>query len=77
LKILICLTKYVNSFQTCSWEIFPWGTDTHEILDVQPLFPNISLDGFAKNGEWELMSTSAWREIDVNNFARLYYEVGV
>ena len=58
--------------------MFVWGGDPIQAINIQPLMPYIDLDTFVTNGEWELRTTRAWREVVVQggkDFAYVLYEV--
>ena len=68
--------KFISLYtQTCQWTIFVWGVDA---IRLQPSIPTIDLDTFVVNGEWELVTTRAWREVvseTDRDVAFLMYEV--
>lgn len=52
------ITYFPFDTQTCNWELFVWGVDLLNI-DLIPVFPQINVDIFKSNGEWDLVSTHA------------------
>ncbi|KAK7494914.1 hypothetical protein BaRGS_00013793 [Batillaria attramentaria] len=65
--------------QHCQWDIFVWGEDLN-VTDIHPALPYIELDTYTGNGEWELMSTRAWRSVrhlDSGSFPFVHFEITI
>ncbi|XP_076461520.1 acetylcholine receptor subunit alpha-1-A-like, partial [Babylonia areolata] len=73
----IDVTFFPFDFQRCTWQLFVWGQLMNEVI-MQPELPNIHLDTYTGNGEWNLISSRAWSDVAVtgpHSYSLLYYEV--
>ena len=73
----IDVTYFPFDTQRCTWDLFVWAEDLAK-SNLLLSRPDIDLDSFGRNGEWQLMSTKAWREVRImkgDRFSFLRYEV--
>nr|KAG5705232.1 hypothetical protein BaRGS_011258 [Batillaria attramentaria] len=71
------VTYFPFDTQHCMWKIFNWEGGVNEI-DLQILRPHVDLESYASNGEWELLSSKGWRELnDLTGELKLYYEITI
>ncbi|KAK7108948.1 neuronal acetylcholine receptor subunit beta-3-like [Littorina saxatilis] len=71
------VTYFPFDIQKCDWKMFIWGADFSS-TDLRPLLPTIDFDTYVVNGEWEVLSTKAWRQVegnDAGNITNLYYQI--
>lgn len=56
------VTYYPFDFQVCRWVITVWSY-ANSSVGLYPATPQIDLNTFVNNGEWELMSTKGYRVV--------------